>query len=114
LPGTPSACRARSRLRSPSVGPPLWPRPQRLRRHLVAPRFEAFPGNAAPPKRFQRLGEGHVAKFVERYAEGRAVLEDAARRWADDVRAGRFPREEHTYAIAPEALAEVTRRLGRE
>ena len=60
------------------------------------------------------LGEGHVAKFVERYAEGREMLEAAARRWADDVRAGRFPREEHTYAIAPEALAEVTRRLGRD
>ena len=29
-------------------------------------------------------------------------------------RAGRYPREEHTYAIAPEALAEVTRRLGRD
>ena len=51
------------------------------------------------------LGEGHVAKFVERYAEGRRVLEDATRRWADDVRAGRYPREEHTYAIAPGALA---------
>jgi 3-methyl-2-oxobutanoate hydroxymethyltransferase len=60
------------------------------------------------------LGEGRVAKFVERYAEGRAVLENAARRWADDVRARRYPREEHTYAIAPEALAEVTRRLGRD
>ena len=60
------------------------------------------------------LGEGHVAKFVERYAAGRAVLEEGARRWADDVRAGRFPREEHTYAIAPEELAEVTRRLGRD
>jgi 3-methyl-2-oxobutanoate hydroxymethyltransferase len=60
------------------------------------------------------LGEGHVAKFVERYAEGRTVLEEAARRWADDVRAGRFPRDEHTYTIAPETLAEVTRRLGRE
>lgn len=60
------------------------------------------------------LGEGRVAKFVERYAEGRTVLEEGARRWADDVRAGRFPREEHTYAIAPEALAEVERRLGRE
>jgi 3-methyl-2-oxobutanoate hydroxymethyltransferase len=60
------------------------------------------------------LGEGHVAKFVEVYAEGRQVLEDAVRRWADDVRAGRFPREEHTYAIAPEVLAEVNQRLGRE
>ena len=60
------------------------------------------------------LGEGHVAKFVERYADGRQILEEAARRWADDVRAGRYPREEHTYAIAPEALAEVNQRLGRE
>ena len=60
------------------------------------------------------LGEGHVAKFVERYAEGRQVLEEGARRWADDVRAGRFPRDEHTYAIAPEALAEIHQRLGRE
>ena len=59
------------------------------------------------------LGEGHVAKFVERYADGRAVLEDAARRWSDDVRTGRYPREEHTYAIAPEALAVVRERLGR-
>jgi 3-methyl-2-oxobutanoate hydroxymethyltransferase len=59
------------------------------------------------------LGEGRVAKFVERYAEGRAVLEEAARRWSDDVRAGRYPREEHTYAIAPEALAVVRDRLGR-
>ena len=60
------------------------------------------------------LGEGHVARFVERYAEGRQVLEDAVRRWADDVRAGRFPREEHTYAIAPEVLADVNQQLGRE
>ncbi|HKH94597.1 MAG TPA: 3-methyl-2-oxobutanoate hydroxymethyltransferase [Gemmatimonadaceae bacterium] len=59
------------------------------------------------------LGEGHVAKFVERYADGRAVLEEAARRWSDDVRAGRYPREEHTYAIAPETLAVVRERLGR-
>ena len=60
------------------------------------------------------LGEGHVAKFVERYAEGRAVLEAGARRWADDGRAGRYPTEAHGYAIAPEALAIVRERLGRE
>jgi len=57
------------------------------------------------------LGEGHVAKFVQQYAQGRAVLEDGARRWAEDVRAGRFPTVAHTYAIAPEALAEVKTRL---
>jgi 3-methyl-2-oxobutanoate hydroxymethyltransferase len=57
------------------------------------------------------LGEGHVAKFVEQYAPGRAVLEEGARRWADDVRAGRFPTAAHTYAIAPEELAIVKERL---
>ncbi|MEO7181389.1 MAG: 3-methyl-2-oxobutanoate hydroxymethyltransferase [Gemmatimonadaceae bacterium] len=60
------------------------------------------------------LGEGRVAKFVEVYAEGRRVLEEGARRWADDVRAGRFPSAAHTYGIAPEELAIVRERLGRE
>ncbi|MEO8563977.1 MAG: 3-methyl-2-oxobutanoate hydroxymethyltransferase [bacterium] len=58
------------------------------------------------------LGEGHVAKFVERYADGRATLEAGARRWAEDVRSGRFPTEDHTYGIAPEVLAEVKRLIG--
>jgi ketopantoate hydroxymethyltransferase len=49
-----------------------------------------------------------------RSAGGRAAHAAGPRRWADDVRAGRYPRDEHTYAIAPETLAEVTRRLGRE
>jgi 3-methyl-2-oxobutanoate hydroxymethyltransferase len=60
------------------------------------------------------LGEGHVARFVERYADGRATLEAGARRWAEDVRARRFPSAGHTYAIAPEELAIVSERLGRE
>jgi ketopantoate hydroxymethyltransferase len=50
---------------------------------------------------------------VKRYAEGRAVLEEGARRWADDVRAGRYPEDSHTYAIAPETLAAISERLGR-
>jgi 3-methyl-2-oxobutanoate hydroxymethyltransferase len=54
-----------------------------------------------------------TAKFVKRYADGRAVLEDGARRWADDVRAGRYPEASHTYAIAPETLAAISERLGR-
>ena len=41
------------------------------------------------------------------------MLVDGARRWADDVRAGRFPAESHTYAIAPETLAAISERLGR-
>ena len=57
------------------------------------------------------LGEGRVAKFVERYADGRAALEAGARRWADDVRARRFPAAQHTYAITPEVLAMVREKL---
>ncbi|HEV7992107.1 MAG TPA: 3-methyl-2-oxobutanoate hydroxymethyltransferase [Gemmatimonadaceae bacterium] len=57
------------------------------------------------------LTEGHVARFVQQYAQGRAMLEEGARRWADDVRAGRYPTAAHTYAIAPEALALVKSRL---
>jgi hypothetical protein len=52
-----------------------------------------------------------VAKFVEQYADGRSTLEAGARRWADDVRSGRFPTEAQTYAIAPEVLGVVKRRL---
>jgi 3-methyl-2-oxobutanoate hydroxymethyltransferase len=59
------------------------------------------------------LGEGHVAKFVERYADGRGVLEAGARRWADDVRAGRYPTESHGYSIAPEVMARVREGLNR-
>jgi 3-methyl-2-oxobutanoate hydroxymethyltransferase len=57
------------------------------------------------------LGEGHVAKFVKRYAEGRTVLEAGARRWADDVRAGRYPGPEHGYSIPADAMARVRERL---
>jgi 3-methyl-2-oxobutanoate hydroxymethyltransferase len=59
------------------------------------------------------LGEGRVPRFVRRYADGRATLTDAVRRWAGDVREGRFPSPGESYGIAPETLAEVRGRLGR-
>lgn len=57
------------------------------------------------------LGEGKVARFVRRYAEGRHDQTDAVRRWADDVRSGRFPSEAEGYGIAPEVMAEVRGKL---
>lgn len=57
------------------------------------------------------LGEGKVARFVRRYAEGRRDQTDAVRRWADDVRSGRFPSEREGYGIAPEVMAEVRAKL---
>jgi 3-methyl-2-oxobutanoate hydroxymethyltransferase len=37
------------------------------------------------------LGEGRVPKFVRQYANLRSVIDDAVRRYRDDVIAGTFP-----------------------
>jgi 3-methyl-2-oxobutanoate hydroxymethyltransferase len=51
---------------------------------------------------------GEIApRFVRRYAELGEEIERAFRRYAEDVRAGRFPGPEHCYPIAPEAEAEI-------
>jgi 3-methyl-2-oxobutanoate hydroxymethyltransferase len=39
----------------------------------------------------------HPARFVKRYADLAMVLGDAARAFAEDVTARRFPGEEHSY-----------------
>jgi 3-methyl-2-oxobutanoate hydroxymethyltransferase len=46
--------------------------------------------------------EGHAPRFVKRYGEIGAAIVDALGRYADDVRSGAFPEEQHTYAM-PEA-----------
>lgn len=43
------------------------------------------------------INEGHVPKFVKRYADLAGVARDALRRYAEEVRDGRFPAEEHCY-----------------
>ncbi|MEG9247756.1 3-methyl-2-oxobutanoate hydroxymethyltransferase [Arthrobacter sp. Soc17.1.1.1] len=43
------------------------------------------------------LRGGRQARFVKQYADVRSVLADAARAYADDVRAGTFPGPEHTF-----------------
>ncbi|MDB4885464.1 MAG: 3-methyl-2-oxobutanoatehydroxymethyltransferase [Gemmatimonadetes bacterium] len=57
------------------------------------------------------LGEGRVARFVRQYAHGHRDQVEAVRRWADDVRTGRFPAGAETYGIAAEVMAEVHARL---
>ncbi len=58
------------------------------------------------------FSEGRQARFVRQYATARETLGSAVAEWAGDVRAHRYPAEEHTYPITPEALAEVERRIG--
>ena len=43
------------------------------------------------------LRSGRMARFVKQYADVRGVLLDAARTYADEVRAGGFPGPEHTF-----------------
>ncbi|HID32222.1 MAG TPA: 3-methyl-2-oxobutanoate hydroxymethyltransferase [bacterium (Candidatus Stahlbacteria)] len=37
-------------------------------------------------------------KFVKRYAEAGRIIEDACRRYIEDVKSGRFPEEKHTFS----------------
>jgi len=52
------------------------------------------------------LYEGKSPRFVKRYAELAATIQEALERFAADVRSGSFPEDEHTYSIPDEELAE--------
>jgi 3-methyl-2-oxobutanoate hydroxymethyltransferase len=51
------------------------------------------------------LYEGRPARFVKRYAEVGETIRQALEAFASDVRARRFPTEQHTYAMPEEELA---------
>src|SRR5215210_2354847 len=46
------------------------------------------------------LTEGHLPRFVKRYASLSREIRDALEHYAEDVRAGSFPGDEHTYEMA--------------
>jgi 3-methyl-2-oxobutanoate hydroxymethyltransferase len=52
--------------------------------------------------------DGHAPRFVKRYAELGDAIVDALGRYAEDVRSGEFPEEQHTYTMPP-AEAEAFR-----
>ena len=52
------------------------------------------------------LTEGHLPRFVKRYANLSREIRDALEGYAADVRAGAFPGEEHAYAMPEAELAE--------
>ena len=54
------------------------------------------------------LYEGRSPRFVKRYAEVGEEIKRALERYADEVRTGRFPEEQHTYAMPEEELLEFT------
>ncbi len=50
------------------------------------------------------LSEGHLPRFVKRYASLSREIRDALEQYAAEVRSGAFPGEEHTYEMPPEEL----------
>jgi 3-methyl-2-oxobutanoate hydroxymethyltransferase len=48
--------------------------------------------------------DGHAARFVKRYANVREAMIAGVKAFAEDVRARRYPEEEHGYTIAPDEL----------
>jgi 3-methyl-2-oxobutanoate hydroxymethyltransferase len=60
------------------------------------------------------IHQGHIPKFVKRYAEIGDGMIAGVRAYADDVRARRFPDTEHAYSVEPEELAEFKRYLDQD
>ena len=52
------------------------------------------------------LTEGHLPRFVKRYASLSREIRDALESYADEVRSGTFPEEQHTYEMPPAELEE--------
>jgi 3-methyl-2-oxobutanoate hydroxymethyltransferase len=48
------------------------------------------------------LSEGHLPRFVKRYANLSGEIRDALTTYASEVRSGAFPEEQHTYAMSEE------------
>jgi 3-methyl-2-oxobutanoate hydroxymethyltransferase len=57
------------------------------------------------------ITQGHMAKFVKRYADVHESMVDAVGRYAAEVRGGSFPGPEHAYAIDEEELADFRRHV---
>ena len=51
------------------------------------------------------LTEGHVARFVKRYADLATVIQEALAAFVADIRSGAYPEERHTYGMPVDELA---------
>jgi 3-methyl-2-oxobutanoate hydroxymethyltransferase len=51
--------------------------------------------------------DGHVARFVKRYAAVREEMIKGVSAFADEVRARKYPEEEHGYTMAPDEIARL-------
>jgi len=51
--------------------------------------------------------DGHAARFVKRYADVRDEMIRGVTAYADEVRARRYPEEEHGYTMAPDEIVRL-------
>jgi 3-methyl-2-oxobutanoate hydroxymethyltransferase len=51
--------------------------------------------------------DGHAARFVKRYADVRGEMIRGVTAYADEVRARRYPEEEHGYTMAPDEIGRL-------
>jgi 3-methyl-2-oxobutanoate hydroxymethyltransferase len=55
--------------------------------------------------------DGHIARFVKRFADVKAQMVAGVAEYADEVRAGAFPSAEHTYSIDEQELEQFKAEL---
>jgi 3-methyl-2-oxobutanoate hydroxymethyltransferase len=60
------------------------------------------------------LTEGHLPRFVKRYANLSREIRDALEAYTHEVRSGAFPEEQHAYAMADEERREFLEELVHE
>ncbi|MGD0273970.1 MAG: 3-methyl-2-oxobutanoate hydroxymethyltransferase [Gaiellaceae bacterium] len=60
------------------------------------------------------LSEGHLPRFVKRYANLSGEIKEALAAYAEEVRSGAFPDEEHSYSMDEAELAEFETRMASE
>jgi 3-methyl-2-oxobutanoate hydroxymethyltransferase len=56
---------------------------------------------------------GYLPKFVRKYAELHQVISQAVQRYIEDVKAGEFPDDLHSYHMKPEVLKKLAEALSR-
>lgn len=55
------------------------------------------------------IREGKGARFVKRYADLHDAMVEGVRAYAEDVRAGRYPQDEHGYSVDDEVVEQLRR-----
>jgi 3-methyl-2-oxobutanoate hydroxymethyltransferase len=60
------------------------------------------------------INTGHVARFVKRYARVHERMVEGVSAFADEIRTGRYPEDEHTYSIDPDELLQLVAYLDQD